>query len=426
MLGRLTAGDASIRRLVLAHACSMIGYWGTTIAVLVYAYEQGGTSLVGVAACVRLLPAALASPYAGVLADRYPRERVLVAGDLLRMITLAGASAAVAFDAEVALVLTLIAVNAAIFASFRPALRALTPTVARTTGELERANIMASAVESVGMLAGPALGGALLAASGPSAVFAAAAGTLAVSAALVCGVHPRAGLGPTPDASAAGPVLAQLAAGAHAVRHDRRLRLIVLLTAGQTAGYGALSVLIVSLVGDVLAADDGWIAYLNAALGLGGLLGAVAAPMILHRLRCASVGFGLWGLPLCVIGLSPSLTLALVALAVVGAANTLVDVSLNTSLQQMTQPGLLARVFALLGLVGMASIAVGGLLAAVAVALVGTRCALIGVGLSLAMLALRAAALVSDARDLPTAEQPCSGSPLTQPLTGTDPLRARG
>ena len=425
MLGRLTAGDASIRRLVLAHACSMIGYWGTTIAVLVYAYEQGGTSLVGVAACVRLLPAALASPYAGVLADRYPRERVLVVGDLLRMITLASAGAAVALDADVALVLTLIGINAAIFASFRPALRALTPTVARTTQELENANIMASAVESVGMLAGPALGGALLAASGPSAVFVAAAATLGVSAALVCGVHPRAGVGPRPGASAAGPVLGQLAAGAHAVKRDRTVRLIVLLTAGQTAGYGALSVLVVSLVGDVLAAGDGWIGYLNAALGLGGLLGAVAAPMISGRLRCASVGFGLWGLPLCVIGLSPSLGVALVALGFVGAANTLVDVSLNTSLQHVTQSGLLARVFALLGLVGMASIAVGGLLATLTIALVGTRCALVGVGLSLALLALRAAALVRPAH-LPTSEQPSSGSQLAQTFTGTGPRRARG
>lgn len=426
MLGRLTAGNSSIHRLVLAHACSMIGYWGTTVAVLVYAYEQGGTSLVGVAACARLLPAALASPWAGMLADRYPRERVLVVGDLLRMSTLASAGAAVALDARVAVVLTLIAVNAAIFASFRPALRALMPTVARTAGELERANIKASAVESIGMLAGPALGGALLASGGPSAVFAAAAGSLAVSAALVCGVHPRDRLGPLPGACAQGPLLARLAAGAHAVRRDHRLRLIVLLTAGQTAGYGALSVLIVSLVGDVLAASDGWIGYLNAALGFGGLLAAVVvAPMLCGRPSCAPVGFGLWGLPLCVIGLSPSLTLALIALAVVGAANTLVDVSLNTSLQQVTRPELLARVFALLGLVGMGAIAAGGLLAAVAVAFVGTRCALVGTGLSLALLALCAAPRVS-ARDVASSAQPCSGSPLAAYFTETGPPRARG
>jgi MFS family permease len=405
----------------------MVGYWGTTVAVLVYAYEQGGTSLVGVAACARLLPAALASPYGGVLADRHPRERVLVVGDLLRMTTLASAAAAVALDASVALVLTLIAVNAAIFASFRPALRALTPTVARSTGELERANIMASAVESIGMLAGPALGGALLVAAGPSAVFAAAAGTLAVSAALVCGVHPRDGLGPTLGVGAAGPALAQLAAAADAVKRDRRLRLIVLLTAGQTAGYGALSVLIVSLVGDVLAADAGWIGYLNAALGLGGLLGAlVVAPMFCGRPSCASVGFALWGLPLCVIGFAPSLTPALIALAVVGAANTLVDVSLNTSLQQLTPPALLARVFALLGLVGMGSIAVGGLLAPVAVALVGTRCALVGVGLSLVLLALCAAPRVSTARDLSMSKQRSHGSPVAQRVTETGPPRVRG
>ncbi|MDX6677460.1 MAG: hypothetical protein QOE31_1512, partial [Solirubrobacteraceae bacterium] len=140
----------------------------------------------------------------------------------------------------------------------------------------------------------------------------------------------------------------------------------------------------------------------------------------------ASVGFALWGLPLCVIGFAPSLTPALIALAVVGAANTLVDVSLNTSLQQLTPPALLARVFALLGLVGMGSIAVGGLLAPVAVALVGTRCALVGVGLSLVLLALCAAPRVSTARDLSMSKQRSHGSPVAQRVTETGPPRVRG
>ena len=398
--GRARAGlDGALRRLVLAHACSMVGYWGTTIAVLVYAYEQGGTSLVGVAACVRLLPAALASPYAGMLGDRYPRERVLLVGDLLRMTTLVAAAAAVAVAAPVALVLALIGVNAAIFSSFRPALRALTPTLARTPDELANANVMASAVESIGMLAGPALGGALLAAGGPAAVFAAAAGTLALSAALVAGLHPAAGRRPA-AATQAPASLAQLAAGTRAVAQHPTMRRIVLLSAGQTFGYGALSVLIVSVVGDVLQADRGWIGYLNAALGFGGLLGALAlGALMLRRLRCgASVGFALWGLPLCVIGLWPSLAVALIALACVGVANTLVDVALNTTLQRVTPPELLARVFSLLGLVTMGSIAAGGLLAPVAVAVVGTRGALLALGLALALLALCAAPLCTRPR----------------------------
>ena len=156
--------NRDLRRLVLALAGSTVGYWGYTVAVLVYAFEEGGTGLVGVAAFVRLFPAAVASPVAGAIADRYPRERVIVVGDLLRMLTTAVAgAAAIVLAAPAFVVLTLVGVNAVLFSSFRPAMRALMPALSRAPGELAAANVMASTVESVGMLAGPALGGALLA-----------------------------------------------------------------------------------------------------------------------------------------------------------------------------------------------------------------------------------------------------------------------
>jgi len=74
---------------------------------------------------------------------------------------------------------------------------------------------------------------------------------------------------------------AEIAEGVRAVRHDRSVRLIVTLTAGQTASYGALSVLVVGLVAEVLRAGHEWVGYLNAAVGLGGVAGAlVLAPFI--------------------------------------------------------------------------------------------------------------------------------------------------
>ena len=385
--------NAALRRLVLAHAVSTVGYWGATTALLVYAYDQGGTWLVGVAAFVRVFPAAVASPFAGALADRHPRERVLLVGDLLRMVTMGVVATCVALGAPEVFVLTLAAVNAALFSSFRPAMRALTPALSRTTEQLTAANVMASAVESVGMLAGPAIGGVLLVASGPAVVFAAAAATLGLSAALVAGLRPRPGSATVARDSPAAPrasLLSEMREGARAVAGDGSLRLIMLLTAGQTLSYGALSVLIVSLGTEVLDAGDGWVGYLNAALGLGGLVGALTVvPRLVGRLTTSAAGgLVLWGLPLCAIGLWPNRAAAIAAIVVIGVTNTLVDVTLNTMLQRVAPADALARVFAMLGTVAMGAIAIGGLLTPALVALLGTRGALVAVGLLLPLLVL--------------------------------------
>jgi MFS family permease len=397
-----------LRRLVLALAGSTLGYWGYTVAVLVYAFEQGGTRLVGVAAFVRLFPAAVASPLAGAIADRYPRERVMVVGDLLRMTTTAAACVAIASDAPAFVVLTLVAINAALYSSFRPAMRALTPALSRTPDELAAANVMASTVDSVGMLVGPALGGVLLALSGPAAAFGACSLSLAWSATLVAPIRVARERAP-PAIVREASLTSLIAEGARVIVTNGSVRLIMLLTAGQTISYGALSVLTVVMVENLLHAGHGWVGYLNAALGLGGLIGAVAvAPVVVRRLSDAAItGLTFWGLPLIAIGLWPQPGLAIAAITVIGIANTLVDVSLNTLLQRAAPEDVLARVFAMLGMVTMATIALAGLLTPAIVAAVGARGALVATGVLLPALVLptagRLRALDRSTRE-PTAE----------------------
>src|SRR5207249_5510550 len=76
--------------------------------------------------------------------------------------------------------------------AFRPAEAALVPSLARTPEELTAANVAASTIESVGIFGGPALGGILLAVSGPGLVFLVTAGTVLWSAFLVIGIRPVA------------------------------------------------------------------------------------------------------------------------------------------------------------------------------------------------------------------------------------------
>src|SRR5205814_594640 len=70
--------NPDLRNLQLASASFVTGEWAYTVAVSVYAYRYGGAAWVGIVGFIRMLPAAFSGPFVGALADRYPRERVLL------------------------------------------------------------------------------------------------------------------------------------------------------------------------------------------------------------------------------------------------------------------------------------------------------------------------------------------------------------
>ena len=71
----------------------LLRQWCLAIALGVYGFEVGGAVAVGVVALVRLLPGALASPFAGLLGDRFPRRDVLIGSGLVVTVVLAGDAA---------------------------------------------------------------------------------------------------------------------------------------------------------------------------------------------------------------------------------------------------------------------------------------------------------------------------------------------
>jgi MFS family permease len=153
--------NGALLRLELAWAFSIIAAWAYGIAVVVYAYEQGGARAVGIVGLVRWGAAAVVSPFAAVLGDRHDRRRVMVASDLVRAGLIVGAAAAVFTSVAPALVYVLAGLVSVAGTPFRPAEAAYTPTLAETPEELSAANVVAAAIESVGIFAGPALGGYL-------------------------------------------------------------------------------------------------------------------------------------------------------------------------------------------------------------------------------------------------------------------------
>jgi putative flippase GtrA len=157
----------------------------------------------------------------------------------------------------------------------------------------------------------------------------------------------------------------------------------VALFAAQTFVDGALNVLVVVASLRLLDLGQAGVGFLNSAMGVGGVIGALAAFSLVGRLRLApSFGFGIvvWGVPIALIGAFPQAALALVLFACVGLGNTLVDVAGTTLLQRTAADEVLARVFGVLESLIVASIGVGALAAPFLVEALGIRGALVAVG----------------------------------------------
>ena len=380
--------NRSLRYLELAWAGSIIGSWAYTVALIVYAYDAGGTSAVGLVGLIRWLPSAFASPIASVLGDRYRRVLVMLSADLLRAAALCGMAACVLLDAPTAVVYVLAALVAVISTAFQPAQAALLPALARTPEELTAANVSSSTLESLGFCAGPAIGGVLLAVSTTWVVFAATAGTFVWSALLLAALLKT---DEPPLIREPRPIVHEAVEGFRTIARDRRLQLVIGLFSAQTLVNGAMGVLITVSALQLLHIGPGGVGYLNSAVGVGGLIGAVFSLMLVGRRRLAGM-FGIavagTGGPMIFIAPHPSTAIALVAFALIGISNIVEDVAGFTLLQRTTPSEVLSRVFGVVHSLFFATVAVGAILAPRLVDAIGVRWSLVAVGAVLPVLAL--------------------------------------
>src|SRR5215213_2444132 len=167
-------------RLWIGQGTSFLGDAVSMVALVVLVVQiTGSASAVGGALVARLLPT-LASPLAGVLADRLDRRLVLVASDLARAVLVLG----LVFAADLITIYVLVFFMGLARTLFNPTIRAAFPSVVGA-GDLTRANALIGGTFSVSETAGPALGGVLVATVGVEAAFLLDSATYLVSVAFL-------------------------------------------------------------------------------------------------------------------------------------------------------------------------------------------------------------------------------------------------
>ncbi len=417
--------NANLRWLELAWTASVVGQYAYLIAVSVYAYGVGGEKAVGLLFLARLIPAALVSPFAGMLGDRYPRERVLLLTNVARVAFVMASAVGVFADSDPWVVYGLSIAATIATTPFRSSQAALTPGLARTPTELTAANAVASGVESIAVFAGPALAGLLLAFTSPGTVFTATAVLVGISAFFVILIDVEREERPRREL-AASTIAAERLAGFTTLGQNASLRVMMILLTAQTTLFGVLQVFIVVMALDLLDLGDGGVGYLNAAIGIGAFLGAVGALSLTGAKRLSPaflIGLVFTGLPLVAVGLWQEVAVAVAALLVIGIGNSFVDVAGLTLVQRTVPDDVLARVFGVIQMLWMASMGIGAALAPALIAWLGIDTSLIVAGLFLPTLVIvlaRTVARIDAGAAAPEAEElrVLSSVPIFAPLPG--------
>jgi MFS family permease len=379
---------AQLRRLQAGWAVSAVGGWVFFVALSVYAFDAGGATAVGAAALTRMVPAGLAAPVAGVLADRYSRRDVLFGAIVARALILVGIGAAVAASAPVALVLALGALFTIVATAHRPAQAALLPSLVETPHQLAASNAVWSAIDNGAFLVGALLSGALIATTSMADAFFVTAGLFAVAAWPIARIQRD----PVPEYRARAEHARPIADAVHGFREvarDSRLRLVVGVLAISTMVEGAIDVLVVLVAIEMLGLGGSGVGWLNACWGLGGVIGGVAALSLLRRGRLTaglSTGGLLVGIPLMLIGAAETLGVTVVMLVLLGIGYALIEVAGLSLLQRLPANDVLGRAFAVVESSYWITTGLGAIVAPLIVDLVGLRDALLLVGACLPVL----------------------------------------
>jgi MFS family permease len=365
-------------------AMSLLGDGIYFVAVAWQAYQlsdsPGALSIVGLAWILPMLALALVG---GAFSDRFPRRRVLMVASAAQAAAI-GAVGALATCGELRLwtLALLVACYGAAQAFFAPAFEAMIPTLLGPE-ELAQASALDRFVRPLAtQIAGPALGGLIVAGAGTGPAFLLDALTFlaVIAAAVAIGQERLSGGEPKRPRHTFGDV----ADGFKFVRDNTWLwGTLVAASLALLAYSGPAQVLLPFVVRNDLHSSAATLGVIRAAAGLGALPAAVIVAQRGLPVRPLSVMLVSWSLQTVVLlgyGLAGRAWLFLVISTFAGAARAIGDVIWGTLLKTRVPNDFLGRVASFDWVVSIALVPASLVLTAPLAALLGARVVLIVAG----------------------------------------------
>lgn len=367
---------------------SNCGTWFQNLAQALLVYRlTGSTLLVGVVNFAQFVGTFVLAPWAGSAADQFDRRRLLVTTQAVAIAVTALLATLAAADLVTApIVIGLALALGATTAFATPAMQALVPQLVPTE-DLGGAVALNSITFNLARAVGPVAATVVIDRAGLAAAFAVnSLSYLALIAGLVA-VHPR----PQAPRPAQRPRLRE---SLRLVRDDRRLGLLLAVVAAVSLTSDPVNTLTPGFVSEVLGRSDTLVGILIGVFGAGAVLAAVTVAGRGDLMARVPFTMLLLAAGITVFGLSPSLPVAVGALAVGGFGFLASTTASSTLLQLGVDDAQRGRVMALwsvafLGIRPFGSLLDGAVASAVGLRPAAVMMALPSAGLAVAMLVRR-------------------------------------
>ena len=364
----------------VGQAVSGIGNQVTRLALPYQVYVLTGSTLaIAALTLAQLVPILVFSLGAGTIADALDRRRLLIVTQIGLMVTSAVLVLLALQPAPPLLAIFVVSFVAAGLASIdQPARSSAVPRLVPAE-RLPAAIALGQLNFQIASVVGPAVGGLVIATLGLPGAYALDVVTFTASFAGLIAIAPIA-----PVANAVKPGLAAIREGL-AFALNRRVILSTFVIDLDAMIFGMPTSLFPVLALDVFKAGPEGLGLLAAAPAVGALIGALVSGWVtsVRRVgRAVIVAVVAWGLSIVLFGLSTfSFVLALVFLAVAGAADVLSAVFRSSIVQLTTPDELRGRVSSIHILVVTSGPRLGDIEAAAAAAVIGAQASVISGGI---------------------------------------------
>lgn len=349
---QLLRANHDFTRLWVGQLVSNLGDWFNTVAVLALVFDLTQSGLAtGLIIISSTLPIFVLSPFAGVIADRFDRRRVMIAADLTRAVLALGMLLVRSPD-QIWLLYVFSALLVSFSTFFGPAESAAIPNLV-SRDELISANALASSTWGLMLAVGAAMGGVVIAAVGRDAAFIINSFSFLFSATMVILIkRPFGRVGPAhAHPMSVGSTFREFGTSLSFLRSEPQVLMSVLVKGGLGLTGGIILLLTVfSQV--VFHAGDSGIGWLYSARGLGALIGPyLARPFVgssVGRMRRAIlVAFFLAAIGYVAFSGAPLFVLAAAAVIAAHIGTGICWALSSTMLQLLVPDRLRGRIFAI-------------------------------------------------------------------------------
>ena len=331
--------------LWMGQLLSQIGDSFVLVAILFVINSLTGSPLaLGVLAVVATLPQLFLGLIGGVFVDRLDRKLVMIVSDIVR--GLAVLALLLVQRADQLYILYLVSfVMATVGVFFNPARNAIIPGIVSCEGLLT-ANALMQANQIISVILGASIAGLVVGWLGPASAFIFDSCTFAFSAAAIATMNiPPVNCN---SGKTSGRVIwNQMVEGLLYIRHSSPLLHAIITTAVATFGFGAIMVLGIIYLDEILGMGAEGFGFLYAFQGLGVVIGGALIGRLASQARTNRVVGGcmvILGLSIIAFAVAPSYPLVLVAVAIIGLSIVAARAALVTLTQSLVPNEKLGRV----------------------------------------------------------------------------------